>query len=101
MFKYQSSCNIYNEKVLKFAYQYMDVLTTTGDKTGIPIKKEKLNFIHLHSKNICIGLASGITPSNIKDFADKANIFFFRSGITDFEDDVKTNVLDQILKNFK
>ena len=53
---------------------YMDVITTSGDGTGIAISTEKIQRVHslVHDQRP-VGLASGVTAENIdsvKDFTD-------------------------------
>ena len=100
MFKYSNSCNTYDSSLLKLTHQYMDVLTTSGDATGIEIKQEKLDFISDNVKeNICIAVASGITPNNIKNIKSKCNIFIMRTSIINYLGNIDLEKLDQLISN--
>ncbi len=97
MFKYTSACNDYNEEIIKITNNYMDVLTTTGDGTGIQITDNKLDFIHNNINDICIGIASGIDENNIKKISEKANIFIVRTSIVDSNNNIDLNKLNNLI----
>lgn len=96
MFKYTNNCNVYNSKILQLSNQYIDVLTTSGDATGIEIKDEKLNFISNNIKDISLALASGVNKFNIKNLSSKVNIFIVRTSIIDENNDINNDKLDEL-----
>lgn len=98
MFKYTNSCNTFNPNILKLAHQYIDVLTTSGDATGIEIKQEKLDLISDNVKdNICIAVASGINPTNIKNISKKSNILIVRTSIVDSDNNIDLEKLNELI----
>jgi uncharacterized protein len=97
MFKYQLNYNVYDVNILNICHKYMDVLTTSGDKTGIEIKNDKLNFIYDNVKNnILIAVASGIKYNNIND---KINIFIVKSSIINDDNNIDINKLNLLIHN--
>lgn len=99
MFKYSKHCNNFNPEVIKLTNKYMDILTTSGDATGIEISEKKLDFINLNAENICIAIASGINENNIKKISEKANIFIVRSSIVDSNNNIELSKLDNLIIN--
>jgi hypothetical protein len=99
MFKYSQYCNEYNPDILKVAYKYMDVLTTSGDGTGIEIKEKKLDFISENSENICISVASGINSKNIKKISEKSHMFIVRTSIVDSDNNIDNQKLDELISS--
>ncbi len=97
MFKYQQGCNEYNLDLIKIVHQYTDILTTSGDGTGIEISSEKINFIHENVKDkLSVGVASGITSSNINSIIDKCNIFIVRTSIVDEQNNIDCEKLSEL-----
>ena len=80
----------------------MDVLTTSGIRTGIPIEKEKLEFIYKNKhKKLPIAIASGITPENIPNIIKHCNIFIVRSSIIDTNNNISMSKLFKLIKAIK
>lgn len=101
LFKYQPQIGN-SEKICKNALPYMDVLCTSGDATGVPIKLEKLNMIErLANKKIKIAVASGITAENVKNIKNKTDIFILKTSIVDINNNnnINLNKLDLFINS--
>ena len=97
MFKYQNNDNT-DIETLKEVHKYIDVLTTSGDGTGISIEIDKLNYIYNNTKeNILMAIASGVNSSNIKFISDKCNIFIVRTFIVNEKNDIILEKLDDLI----
>lgn len=66
----------------KAATRHMDVLTTSGKGTGIAAEREKLVAIREAAGDFPIGLASGVTPDNVRDYAGLVDAFLVASSFT-------------------
>jgi len=68
-FKYQKKVNNHT-LATKIACQYLDVITTSGIGTGLAAEPEKIKIMSTIVKkyNKKIGIASGITISNVEDY---------------------------------
>jgi hypothetical protein len=74
-------------KATKIACHYMDVATTSGSGTGIAAEPEKIKIMSTNVKKYDkkLGIASGITCDNIKDYKS-INYFLVATGISkDFQ----------------
>lgn len=90
------------KNIVKKSSKYMDVLTTSGIGTGIPIEKKKLEFIYkTKHKNLPVAVASGITPENISDIIQYCNIFIVRSSIVDSNNNVSISKLFKLINAIK
>ena len=103
-FKYQAPV-VDLEKVTKLAMKYMDVVTTSGDATGIAADVEKVIAMRAAlGEDKPLALASGITPDNISTYLPYVNCFLVATGISSsFEEldlDLMTQLI-QIVKNYK
>ncbi|KKM18422.1 hypothetical protein LCGC14_1665850 [marine sediment metagenome] len=82
-FKYQKRVN---NPILatKIACQYMDVVTTSGNGTGISAKPEKIKKMSpvVQKYNKKLGIASGITINNVEDY-NSVDYFLVATGISD------------------
>lgn len=81
-FKYQKKVRDL-VKTTEIACKYMDVITTSGIRTGIPPKVKKIKIMSeiVHKNNKKIAVASGITPENINSFR-MVDIFMVATGIS-------------------
>ena len=75
----------------------MDILTTTGDGTGIEITNDKLEFIHNNTNDVCIAIASGIHNNNINKISEKANVFIVRTSIVDNTNNIDLDKLNDLI----
>ncbi len=89
------------EKIVENASQYMDVLTTSGKATGVPIELEKLQFIQQHKKDILVAVASGIDADNINELKHYCQIFIVRSSIVDKDNNIQLEKLDKLINNLQ
>ncbi len=100
MFKYQQDCNNFlSPELLHIARQYIDVVTTTGDATGVAIRPEKLQHIRKNSPCAPIAVASGISACNIVDIDDSCDIFIVRTSIVDDHNLIDVFKLKALLKH--
>jgi predicted TIM-barrel enzyme len=67
----------------QIACHYMDVVTTSGSGTGMAAEPEKIKTMSTVAKkyNKKLGIASGITPNNIKDY-ESVTYFLVATGIS-------------------
>lgn len=80
-FKYQPSFGDPAEEA-RIAAPFVDVITTSGDGTGLPPEVEKIQRMKAAAPKIPLAIASGMTPENIQDFL-MANYFMAATGISD------------------
>lgn len=80
-FKYQPSFGDPAEEA-SIAAPFVDVITTSGDGTGIAPDAEKIRRMKAAVPNKPLAIASGVTPENIQDFPD-ANYIMAATGISD------------------
>jgi len=72
------------DKILKNATQLVDIVTTSGDGTGIPIPVNKIRKIHSSvGKTNYVAVCSGITATNIRSISDFCDIFVVGTAIND------------------
>lgn len=64
----------------KLATRYMDVVTTSGDKTGSAPDVEKIQIMKAAIGEHPLGIASGISPDNVHQFKD-ADAFLVATSI--------------------
>jgi len=101
LFKY-TSVNGDPLKIIKKTNKYMDVLTTSGEKTGVEIEQDKIKFIHKNThKNILIANASGITPENVHKIKKLCSIFIVRTSIVDKKNNIDLKKLNKLIKSIK
>jgi hypothetical protein len=66
------------------APRYMDVVTTSGDRTGVPPELSKIQMmktvLNPHKKPLAI--ASGITESNVHEFLAYTDYFLVATGVS-------------------
>ena len=84
-FKYQRPVTDL-KKATEIASNYMDVVTTSGEGTGVSAKVSKITQMAEYLRNITknnarLGIASGITPENIEEYKD-AHYFLVATGIS-------------------
>lgn len=65
------------------AAPFVDVVTTSGVKTGSPPSVQKIRRMHEAVPNKLLAIASGITPENVQDFLPFANHFLVATGVSD------------------
>lgn len=73
-FKYQKGVSD-PALVAKKAVPYMDVITTSGEKTGSPPGIAKIAAMKGAIGNFPLAIASGISPENVKDYLDICDCF--------------------------
>jgi len=65
----------------KLATPYMDVVTTSGPGTAKAADLDKIRQMRGGAGDALLGIASGITPENVKSYMPYANCFLVASGI--------------------
>ena len=63
------------------ARPFMDVITTSGDGTGISAPVNKVRAMRLGCGSHPMGLASGVDPENVQDFLPYVDAFLVATGI--------------------
>lgn len=91
-------------KAARIASHYVDVVTTSGDATGKAPDVKKIKTMKEAIGNKPLAIASGITPENIHEYLDIADIFLVATGISkDFHnlDDERVKMLVDKVGPFK
>ena len=78
------------------AANWMDVVTTSGAATGMEAGTDKVALFRQHVCDHALGLASGITPENVNDYASDLDAILIATGISQPGDFYN---LDQALLN--
>lgn len=65
------------------AKNYLDVLTTSGDGTGISADASKVELFKSIAGKYPVWLASGVTPENFHEYAPNANVTICASWVSD------------------
>ena len=68
-------------KSARIATRYMDVVVTSGVATGHAADVGKIDTFRTHCRDTALGLASGITAENAKQYADAVDLFMVATGI--------------------
>ena len=79
-FKYQPGVSNL-ERASKIATKFMDVVTTSGDKTGSPPDIEKIAVMRASIGRHPLGIASGISPENVHRFLPFASAFLVATSL--------------------
>ena len=80
-FKYQRQVNDLT-RVTQIASDLVDVITTSGDGTGVPASVEKIKTMKNAAPDSPLAIASGITPENVADYMPYADCFLVATGIS-------------------
>lgn len=70
------------ERAASYAVHFMDVVTTSGDATGISADVNKIIKIRNGCGDKAMAIASGITPSNASSYSLYADAFLVATGIS-------------------
>lgn len=88
-------------KAARNATEYMDILVTSGENTGIAAPVEKLRTIRESIGAFPVALASGVTPENVGEYLPYVDCFMVATGISTSFTELnpgKTRALAQLLK---
>lgn len=80
-FKYQAPVSDV-AKVARLAMPFVDVITTSGDGTGIAADISKIRRMKEAIGNHPLAIASGITPENVSDYMPHADCFLVATGVS-------------------
>lgn len=69
-------------EVAAAAIPYMDVITTSGNGTGIAASLEKIRMMKEAVGDHPVALASGVTSDNVEDYLPYVDVFMVASGIS-------------------
>lgn len=81
-FKYQSPVTDF-EKVARYAVDYVDVITTSGEATGSAPPLKKIIAMRKGAGTHPIAIASGMTPENVSEYLPYTDCFLVATGISD------------------
>ncbi len=70
------------EKAARLARRYMDVVTTSGPGTGQAAEPDKLCRMRAALGTTPLGLASGVTPDNVKNYLPFIDCMLVATGIS-------------------
>jgi hypothetical protein len=99
-FKYQAPVSD-SAKVAKLAIPFMDVITTSGDGTGIAANPRKIRIMKEAIGDHPLAIASGITPENISGYLPYSDCFLVATGVSNSHTELnpdRVRQLAQILK---
>ncbi|MDO8551217.1 MAG: BtpA/SgcQ family protein [bacterium] len=65
----------------KIATKYMDVVTTSGEGTGHAPDREKIALMKASIGQFPLGIASGISPENVRDYLEVADCFLVATSL--------------------
>ncbi len=99
-FKYQKPV-LDLARVSKLATEFVDVITTSGDGTGMPAEPKKLKIIRDAVGNFPIAVASGITADNISQYVDLVDCFLVASGISRSFTELDEKKVKYLVKSMK
>lgn len=91
-FKYQTKIKDV-AKAAKLARPYMDVITTSGVGTGHPADIEKIILMNKGAGEHPLGIASGITPDNVRLYLPYVNFFLVATGISDSDTELNPSLV--------
>jgi predicted TIM-barrel enzyme len=82
-FKYRAPVALDQIKdIVKKAVPFVDVVTTSGDATGVPPTEEKIRtFRQALGDTHPLAVASGITPKNVDPYLEHVDAFLVATGI--------------------
>lgn len=102
-FKYQKEVSNF-KRVTELADGKMDVITTSGEKTGSAPTISKIRDMSEAASVSSLGIASGITSENVRDFLPFCDCFLVSTGISlDYAnlDLEKTKILSEVIHSWK
>ena len=67
--------------VAKRAAAFVDVVTTSGRGTGIAADAERVRIMRAAIPDAAMGLASGVTPENVRNYLPYVDAYLVASGI--------------------
>lgn len=79
-FKYQREVEDVTQAA-KWAVPYMDVVTTSGNGTGLAAHVDKIRIMKKAIGDFPLAIASGITPENIDDYLPISDAYLVATGI--------------------
>lgn len=80
-FKYQRGSSDPAEEA-RLAVPYVDVITTSGDATGVAANLNKIESMKAAIGDHPLAIASGITPENVMDYMPHADCFLVATGVS-------------------
>ena len=81
-FKYQESVKD-AARVARLAIPFMDVVTTSGNGTGMAADIDKIRKMKQAIGDHPLAIASGITPENVSEYIPHTDCFLVATGISD------------------
>jgi len=91
------------ESAVKYAAPFLDVITSSGPGTGMAMHIQKPQQMRTasikYAPNTPIAIASGITPLNVHEYLENADVFLVATGISkSFEELEPSLVADLVLR---
>ena len=81
-FKYQNRVQD-AARAARLAIPFLDVVTTSGEGTGLAPDRHKIRRMKLAIGQHPIAIASGITPENVSEFMEWSDCFLVATGVSD------------------
>ncbi len=96
-FKYQPKVQSL-EKVAGLSALYIDVVTTSGEGTGIAADINKIRLMKQAIGEYPLAIASGITPENISQYLPYVDCFLVATGISDSQSEINPVRLRKLVR---
>ncbi len=97
-FKYQNEEGA-PAQAAKTASKFLDVITTSGTRTGTPPTVEKIRLMRDAIGDHPLAIASGITPENVSLFLPYVNCVLVATGISKTDTELDAKLVSQLRKN--
>ncbi len=96
-FKYQGECRD-PARAARLAMPYMDVVTTSGEKTGSPPAIEKVRLMKRAIGDHPLAIASGITAQNVREYIEYADYFLVATGVSDSDTELNAGKVEELAR---
>jgi uncharacterized protein len=83
----------------KTASRFLDVITTSGTRTGTPPTVEKIRLMRDAIGDHPLAIASGITPDNVSLFLPYINCVLVATGISKSDTELDAKLVSRLRKN--
>ena len=99
-FKYQRRVNNLRSAA-RNARDYMDVVTTSGPRTGLAADIEKIKIMKKALDDFPLAIASGITPENVTDYLPYSDCYLVSTGISRNFEDFDPNLVELLVQTVR
>ena len=96
-FKYQRRVNNLRSAA-RNARDYMDVVTTSGPRTGLAADIEKIRIMKKALDDFPLAIASGITPENVTEYLPYSDCYLVSTGISRNFEEFDPNLVELLVQ---